>query len=143
MSIESALCAHLKDAGTVSAIVGTDVYKTMCDNPDAGRAYIVVEMDGGGGHLRHMTGIAETTHRTGRIRCYQDTLALVELLARVVRLVLDPIINTVLGSGGNTANVSRLSLRAPIDDYSPPPGGKDTGHPTRTIPFEVWLTEAT
>ena len=142
MSFESALAAHLKDAVTISAIVGTDVYKTMCDNPEAGKARIEIVMDGGGGHTKHSTGVATLTHRTGRILCREASIKLAELLQGAVRKVLDGFVQSVLGSGGNTAAVSRLSLRAPIDDYVAPIGGSDAGHPTRTIAFEAWLKES-
>lgn len=142
MSFESAMCAHLKAEVAIAAIVGTDVYKTICDNPDAGVARIVCVMDGGQGHVKHMGGVVDKTHRRGQLFCRESTIALAEVLASLVEKAINAVVRGTLGAAGDTAEVSRLSALAPSDEYVPPSSGKDQGYPTRTISFEAWVHEA-
>ena len=143
MSFESALCAELEGAATVTAVVGTKIYRNDVP-PGTALPYIQLQMDGGLGHVGHMTGVSTLANRAGTVQCFQTTSALAEALATIVRKVLDGFraASGTLGSGANTADVRRLTLRAPIDNDYVSDGSSQRKH-ERRIPFTVWLNEAT
>ncbi len=140
MSFESAMAKEFEDSAEIDVFAGDRVYNVDRPPGDALPA-LVIEMDGGRGHERHMAAINTLTHRRGTLNCYHTTPEGAEAFATVVRKVIDGFSGT-LGSAGHTANIKTITLLAPIDDYVAPTNAAERGTPFRRIPFEAWLIEA-
>jgi len=142
--LDEALCAHLLNAASVSAIVDTRVYMVHVPTDITSFPRIVISAAGGGTNVRYMGGLSGLVeaHRVIDCQAHSEDAAAAKALADVVRLLLDTFSGT-LGSGGITTTVSTIILQPEFDVYMPPTTGKSYGIHISRLMATIWHRQTT
>ena len=137
--IEAAIRQELVDDTAVAALAVARVYPQMAAQ-GAALPYLVysrISTD----RPRHLLSAAGITSARVQVDCYASTYSGAKTLADKVRLCLDGLRATTIGSGSSTLFVRHIALDSERDGFDNPIDGSQLGTHRIIQDFIVWSAE--